>query len=96
MSEKVDALFLVYRNKVNNEHGGLDYVCYQGVDICKPERDAYYKERRNYEARIKYQEKHPQKELTSPRNVCECGGYYISHINRHLETKKHKLFLCGK
>ena len=92
MAEKVDALFLIYRNKVVKENGdGLDFF----EKKFKTERDAYYKERRKYEARIKYQEKHLPKEI-KPENVCECGGHYISHINRHLETKKHKLFLCGK
>ena len=91
MAEKVDALFLIYRNKVIKQNG-------DGIDYCekqfKVERDAYYKERRNLEARIKYQEKHPPKEILG--NICECGGHYISHIERHLESKKHKLFFSKK
>ena len=95
MSEKVDAFFLIYRNKVIKECDGLDYLCFQGVHIFKAERDAYYKERRNYEARINYQEKHPPKEIIE--NICECGGHYqTSQIKRHLKTKKHKIFFSEK
>ncbi len=54
-----------------------------------------YRKMRNLIARNKYQEKNLPKEI-KPENVCECGGHYKSKLNRHLETKKHKLFLCGK